>query len=149
MKHNGWELKKCGRENGGVNAMNIKHNNRRKFHRINFDGKANIKFIDDSYDWCHVKDLSLTGMFVKGNFKRHQLEDCHVQLFHKEKSGNNSLHVSARVVWSNEAGVALRFTTMSFENYMLLHTTLINKAEQPAIILHEFPENSPFEITSL
>ena len=149
MKLNCWEFKKCGRENGGVNAMNMKHKNRRKFHRINFDGKANIKFIDDSYDCCHVKDLSLAGMFVKGNFQRHQMEYCHVQLFHKEKSGNNSLHVSARVVWINDEGVGLRFTTMSFENYMLLHTTLINKAEQPAVILYEFPESSPFEITSL
>jgi hypothetical protein len=129
--------------------MNIKQKNCRKFHRINFDGKANIKFIDDNYDCCHIEDLSLVGMFVKGNFQKHQMEYCHVQLFHKEKSGNNSLHISARVAWSNDEGVGLRFTTMSFENYMLLHTTLINKAAQPATVLHEFPESSPFEITSL
>ena len=66
MKLNCWEFKKCGCENGGVNPMDIKHKNGRKFHRINFDGKANIKFIDDNYDCCHVKDLSLVGMFVKG-----------------------------------------------------------------------------------
>ena len=87
-------------------------------------------------------------MFVKGNFKQ-QEGNCLVRVFHKETSGNNSLQASGEVVWNNDEGIGLKFTSMSFENYMLLHTTLINKAAQPALVLHELPENSPFEITSL
>ncbi len=128
--------------------MNIKFENQKKFHRVNFDGMVSLKFNDDSYDCCQVKDLSLTGMFVKGNFQQ-QVGDCLINLFHKEKCGNNSLQASGEIVWSNDEGVALKFTTMSFENYILLQTTLINKAEQPATILRELPKDSPFEISSV
>ena len=128
--------------------MNMKFDNQRKFHRVNFDGMVNLKFNDDSYDCCQIKNLSLTGMFVIGNFQQ-QMGNCLVKLFHKEKCGNNSLQASGEVVWSNVEGVDLKFTTMSFENYMLLQTTLINKAEHPAIILRELPKNCPFEISSV
>ena len=85
-------------------------------------------------------------MFVVGNFQQHQVENCHIRLFHKEKSGNNCLRASGKVVWNNNEGVGLKFTAMTFENYMLLLTTLINKAKLPAIILREFPKNPPFEV---
>lgn len=128
--------------------MNNKFDNRRKFHRINFDGMINLKFIDNSYDCCQVKNLSLTGMFILGNFQQQNLKYCRAVLFHKEKSGNNCLRASAKVIWSNAEGVGLIFTAMTFENYMLLHTTLINNTEQPEIILREFPKDCPFEISN-
>ena len=129
--------------------MNMKIYNRRKFHRINFDGQASLDFINGSYECCQIKNLSLTGMFVAGEFQRQHLENCRIVVFHKEKSGNNCLRASGKVVWCNDEGVGLEFTTMSFENYMLLLTTLVDKAEQPAVILREFPKNCPFEISSL
>ena len=128
--------------------MNMNFDNRRKFHRISFDGQANLDFITNSYDRCQIRNISLTGMFVEGRFQQKQVQYCRIALFHKEKSENNCLRASGKVVWSNEEGVGLQFTAMSFENYMLLLTTLINKAEQPAIILKEFPKDCPFEITS-
>ena len=124
----------------------MKFDNRRKFHRINLNGKVNLKFTDDRYDCYQIKNLSLTGMFVIGNFQQQQVEDCHIELFHKEKSANNCLRASGKVIWSNNEGVGLKFTGMTFRSYMLLLTTLINKAKQPAIILREFPKNAPFEI---
>lgn len=77
----------------------MKFKNRRKFHRINFDGKVNLQFADGSYDCCQIKNLSLTGMFVEGDFQKHSVEDCHIKLFHKETSGDNSLKATGKVVW--------------------------------------------------
>jgi hypothetical protein len=127
----------------------MKQDNRRKFHRIDFDGKVSLNFTDDSFECCQIKNLSLTGMFVQGKFWEQEEEDCNIRIFHKEKSANNCLRASGKVVWSNDEGAGLQFTAMTFENYMLLLTTLINKADRPAIILREFPKNSPFEITGL
>ena len=129
-------------------TMNIKFDNRRKYHRVNFDGKADLDFITASHNYCQVKNLSSTGMFLLGNFQQQNLKYCRIVLFHKEKSRNNCLRASGEFVWGNAEGVGLRFTSMTFENYMLLHTTLINKTEQPAIILREFPKDCPFEISS-
>ena len=97
----------------------MKFKNRRKFHRINFDGKVNLQFADGSYDCCQIKNLSLTGMFVEGDFQQHSVEDCHIKLFHKETSGDNSLKATGKVVWCNEEGLGMQFTQMTFEDYML------------------------------
>ena len=123
--------------------------NRRKFQRIDFDGKVELKFANYSYDSCPVKNISLTGLFIEGNFRKSKAINCHVQIFHKDKNGNNALRALAKVVWKNNEGIGLEFTTMSFENYLLLQTTLINKAKEPEPILRELPNNCPFLISNL
>ena len=124
----------------------MKIKNRRKFHRINFSERVDLEFVDESYDSCQVKNLSLTGMFVIGKFPHKQEDNCQIDLFHKTESSKTCLHASATVVWESEMGVGLRFTSMTRNSYMLLLSTLINNAEQSAIILHEFPKSCPFII---
>ena len=128
--------------------MTIQFENRRKFHRINFDGQVSLDFIDEIYDRCQIKNLSLTGMFVIGNFQQQQAENCSVNILHKTKSKKTKLRASAKVVWGDDEGIAFKFTSMTFENYMLLVSTLINNAEQPAIILREFPKSCPYKIAN-
>lgn len=127
----------------------MKIDNRRKFQRIDFDGKVDLKFVNYSYDSCQVKNLSLTGLFVEGKFLKRKAKNCHVQIFHKDNYENNSLRAAAKVVWKNDQGVGLEFTTMTFENYLLLQTTLINKADEPETILRELPKNCPFFIPNI
>ena len=127
----------------------MESNNRRKFQRIEFDGMACLKIGEHVYDCCPIKDLSLTGMFIAGNFQKHKVKKCTVKIFHKENDELNSLLATGKVVRVNEEGIGLRFTEMSFENYVLLQTTLSNKAEEPTIILREFPEKIPFKIKDI
>lgn len=124
--------------------MNL--DNKRKFHRVNFDGQANLDFINGNYTCCQIKNLSLTGMYVSGNFQRHQQRNCSIKIFHKEKSGNNSLQANGEIVWSNDEGAGIRFTSMALEYYILLQTTLITKADHPEIVLRELPSSYPFEV---
>lgn len=120
--------------------------NRRKFLRIDFDGKVNLKFDDNNYDCCRIKNLCLTGICVKTDLKNQVSKRCFIKIFHNEKFGNNSICASAKVVWINDEDVGLKFTKMTLENYILLQTTLTNKAKQPEIILREFPLDYPFEV---
>jgi len=129
--------------------MNMEFTNRRKFHRINFDGKVHLQFSRHSYGSLQVKDLSLTGMFVMGHFPKRQMESCLIKIFHKEKSDNNCVQALGEIVWGNDEGVGLRFTEMTLGDYILLQTTLIKKAEQPEIVLREFPTDCPYEISSM
>ena len=129
--------------------MAIKFDNRRKFHRINFEGRVNLNFMNDSYDNCQIKNLSLTGMFVIGNFQQQQTEDCLINFFHKTKNKEINLQASAKSVWNNDEGIAFEFTSMKLDSYMSLVTTLIHEAEEPSIILQELPKNCPFDITSM
>ena len=126
---------------------NMKIENRRKHHRINFEGMVDLQFDDYSYDCRQVKNLSLTGMFVKGNFHHQKMKDCQVKIFQKDKEGDNCLKACGRIVWGSDEGIGLEFTSMTFENYMLLMTTLRNEAEHPEDILRNFPEKFPFKVS--
>ena len=128
--------------------MNIKFENRRKFHRINFDGQVNLDFMGDRHDHCQIKNLSLTGMFVTGDFSQQQTENCLINISHNRKPEKIHLGAAGKVVWNSMDGIGMKFTSMKFDSYMSLHATLIEEAEFPLVVLSEFPEICPFEITS-
>lgn len=128
--------------------MNDNFVDRRKFHRVSFDGRVHLQFSRREYDHLQVKDISLTGMFVKGKIRHRQMENCHITIFHKDKTGNNCLKALGEIVWSNEEGAGLKFSVMTVESYILLQSTLIHHTEQPAILLREFPEDCPFEVAT-
>ena len=120
---------------------------KRKFSRIHFDRHVKLDFSDGSFDACRINDLSLTGMFVIGFFKQNVGENCIVNLFQKGISSNLSLQASAKVARRNDEGIAIEFTSMSFDSYMFLQVTLLYEAEEPLSIGLELPDNCPFEIS--
>ena len=126
----------------------MKASEQRKFHRINFDEDVFMDFADNTSDCCRIKNISLGGMFISGHSPRKETETCQIRFYYNAKLKEPRLRASAKVVWRNEEGVGIKFTAMSYDNYMSLLTTLLNKAEQPSIILREFPKACPFEITS-
>lgn len=126
--------------------MDKKPVNQRKFHRIEFAGAACIKIEEHSYDCCLIKDLSLTGLFIKGNFQKHEMENCVVRIFSDKNSDQDSVLATGKVVRVNNEGMALHFTEMTFENYLLLKSTLVENAEKSLVIMREFPDAPPFEI---
>jgi PilZ domain len=119
----------------------------RKFTRIHFDRQVRLIFTSDSYDCCRIKDLSMSGMFVYGAFQEQIGEQCHINLIQRGSSTTLTFQASGKVARKNDKGVAIEFVTMSFDSYMFLQTTLIYEVEDPLSIGHEFPENSPFQIT--
>ena len=125
----------------------INESNKRKFSRIHFDRHVKLDFFVDSFDDCRIKDLSLTGMFVIGVFQQNIGEDCLVNFVQKGASSYLSLLASAKVVRRDEEGIAIEFTSMSFDSYMFLQVSLLYEAEDPLLIGLELPEECPFEIT--
>ena len=129
--------------------MNDIFKNRRKFHRINYDGQVNLEFCGEKYDHRQIKNLCLTGIFVNGNFSQQHNENCLVKFIDERERREIQLRTEAEVVWTNDVGVALKFTSMTFTSYKLLQKTLLVEAEEPLALLKEFPIISPFEITRL
>ena len=120
---------------------------KRKFSRIHFDRHVKLDFSVGSFDDCRIKDLSLTGMFAIGIFKQNVGENCIVNLFQKGISSNLNLQASAKVARRNDEGIAIEFTSMSFDSYMFLQVTLLYEAEEPLSLGLELPDNCPFEIS--
>jgi len=119
----------------------------RMFKRISFDRKVRLDFVSESYDYCQVKDLSLTGMFVLGTFQQKVGEHCLVKLLQKGVDSELKLLALANVVWTNDEGVGIEFTSMSFDSYLFLQVTLLYEADEPIAIGLELPEECPFEIS--
>ena len=122
--------------------------NRRQFQRIQYEGQANLKFVDDTNDSSQIKNLSLTGMYVAGDFPHQQIQHCIVDVVCNGNVEKICMQLSGQIVWSNEHGMGIKFLAMSLDNYMLLVSALIDNAEQPLRILNEIPTQCPFEISS-
>ena len=125
-------------------VIRMNSDNRRQFLRVDFGGHVCLNFTYDRYDRCQVKDLSLAGLSVLGNFRNLQLKNCQIKLFNETNNETINMQATGKVVWCNEAGVGLKYTEMTFNNYVLLLKTLMKNVEQPSIILHEFSKRSPF-----
>lgn len=126
----------------------MKASERRKFHRINVDEDVFMDFPDNTSDCCRIKNISLGGMLILGHSSRTEVEDCQIRFLHNAKLTEPRLRASAKVVWRDGEGMGVKFTAMSYDSYMSLLATLLNKAQQPSIILREFPKTCPFDITS-
>lgn len=127
--------------------MNVKQDTRRKYIRVHFDRHVNLEFISDSYDHCPIKNLSLAGMFIMGNFQQQEGTYCLVNLIQKGISTDLSLRASAKVVRKDDEGVAIEFTSMPFESYLILQITLLSENENNVIIEKLLTDECPFEVT--
>ncbi len=119
---------------------------KRKFDRINFHRHVELDFQAKNYLDCEIENLSLTGMFVLGRFDQHVDEHCLVKLSQKGVSSHIKLLALTHVVRKNDEGMALEFTSMSFDSYMFLQVTLLYEADEPLAIGLELPEECPFVI---
>ena len=126
--------------------MNIQSKYRRRFHRVNIDEEVNLESTGDAYNHCRVKNMSVGGMFVAGFFPQKNAENCKIKIYAHPNSNKPCFRAAVSVVWNNEEGSGLKFTAMNPESYMFLRTTLINNAEQPAVIIYDLAKPCPFEI---
>lgn len=120
---------------------------RRRFARIIFHRHGELEFPDSKYTDCQIKDLSLTGMYVFGSFQQQVGEHCLVKLYQKGQASELALLADAKVVRTGDKGLAIDFTSMSFDSYMFLQVTLLYEADEPLYIGLELPDDCPFQIT--
>lgn len=120
---------------------------KRKFIRVDFVQQARLDFQDIGYDPCRIKNISLTGMFVYGSFKQQVGEECIIRYSQTCTSSHFYFKATAKVARIMSDGIAIEFTSMPLDSYMLLQTTLLYEAVDPLAIGLELPENCPFEIT--
>lgn len=122
---------------------------KRQFTRIQFNREVLLKFYEGEYAPRRLKDLSLTGMYVFGSFNQQCGDICQAHLFQKSVSTLLEIHASAKVIWINDEGLAIQFTSMAYDSYMYLQTTLLYEAGNPLLMGLELPDNCPFELIDI
>ena len=120
---------------------------RRKHVRIHFERQVQLDLFTEVYGKCHIRDISLGGMFVNGEFP-HLVEDqCYVNIPPTGKKSNLPLEPLAKIVRQDDEGVALKFTSMSFESLLSLEMILLYQASAEISDSEmKLPEDLPFEI---
>lgn len=120
---------------------------RRRYERIHFERQVRLDFFTEVYDDCQVKNISLGGMYISGNFPPDIEDRCYVNFVQTGKNTYLTLEALARVVRRDEEGIGLQFTSMSFDSLMSLEMILLFQAREksPATEIH-LPKDLPFEV---
>jgi len=120
---------------------------KRRYVRIHFERQVQLEFSTEVYDKCQVKNISLAGMSIIGEFP-HNLDDkCYVNFAQTSKKTYLTLEALAKVVRQYDEGIALKFISMSFESLLSLEMILLYQTgEIPSDIEMKLPEDLPFEI---
>ena len=118
----------------------------RQYTRVDFQRDVHIDFDGKKYTHNTVDNLSLGGMYVKGQFDQQKGDTCIVELSNPENDFGIELRARCTVVWVNEEGMALEFLSMGHESFLFLQTTLLYEAEDPMQLGAEFVKAVSFEL---
>jgi len=120
----------------------------RKYTRVDFRRDVHLDFDGKKYIHHTVSDLSLGGMYVKGNFEQQKGDICTVELSNPENSFGVELRARCAVVRVKDDGIALEFISMGHESFLFLQTTLLYEADDPMQLGAEFVKAISFELES-
>lgn len=120
---------------------------KRRHVRIKIERQVKLEFLTEVYDKCQVNDISLGGMFVIGEFPKDIDDKCYVNITQTSQDTCLKLQALARVVRQSDEGIAIEFTSMSFESLLSLEMILLfQEREKSSSIEMKLPESLPFEI---
>ena len=122
---------------------------KKRYTRINFSRNVTLNFQERAYCSCRIKDLSLGGMFVFSRFTESEGACCNVSVRQIGSDSDLTIKMIARVVRKTSEGMAIEFTSMTYDSYMFLKIILLYAAEDPLSICLEYPGNCPFEILGI
>ena len=103
---------------------------KRKYSRVKLNQVARLNFSTGNYE-CIIKDASLSGMLVAGSFALVLDKFCPVYIEVSDRTSKLSFGASARVVRADENGLAIEFTSMTYDSYASLQTLLLYNAVRP------------------
>ena len=103
---------------------------RRYSPRIQFKRHAKLSFDSGGSQECCIHNLSLTGMFIDGDFQQNEGDSCAVNFIHKGTYTCLNFDASAHVKRKVDNGVAIEFTSIPLDSLMLLQMILFCKNKE-------------------
>lgn len=120
---------------------------KRRYYRIYSKRKIKLAFDTETYDECRLKDLSLGGLFVKGKFSQKVGDKCYVDIEQTSKTTYLTFKANAIILRQSDEGIALRFTSMSFESMVLLELILLYEPrDNNSDTKMTLPTDLPFDV---
>lgn len=117
--------------------------NRRRFSRVLFNRTARLYLGGRRYEHEKIRDLSIGGVFVEGQYKANPGEICELELHESGRHSSLILRFTARIVRITDDGVALEFIDMGPDAYMFLQTMVLYSSDDPYTVAQEFLDDFP------
>lgn len=119
----------------------------REHERINLSRVAGVTFPGHTRHIYPTQDISLTGMFITGQFEHPSGTPCTVTLAERWSGQVFVMDFTGKVARHGQNGIAIKFTEMALKPYALLQTVLLYGSSNPLSLCQEFAKGDPFEIS--
>lgn len=121
---------------------------KRQYVRMHFERQVQLGLHSEVYKDCRVKDLSLGGIFVLGDFPCQANDQCTVHITLQSKEKLLTFQALAGIVRRDAEGIALKFISMPFASLVILELILLYEAPDGSGETEiELPEELPFTIS--
>lgn len=120
---------------------------KRLYIRTDFKKQVQLNFSTGVYSNCQVKNISLGGMLVRGNFPNKLERQCYVNFTLTDKSKYFTFVSLASTVRQDYEWIVLKFISMSFESLQLLKMIIrYELGEIDSDVGIKLPKDLPFTI---
>ncbi|RWX44241.1 hypothetical protein H206_02238 [Candidatus Electrothrix aarhusensis] len=123
----------------------MEERNGRKFSRVNIQWAVRLDFGVVEYKQF-VKNASLGGIYVEGNFQQVIGDVCIISLKQSGLFAEEAIHAVGSIIRISEHGVAIEFISMKLDSFFFLQATLFCKAINPVLLGREFVFNNIFDL---
>lgn len=120
--------------------------NKRQFTRLHTYLEAEIDFGSQRYFRHPVENISLGGLYIKGNFQHHSGDICTISLHQSEFDAAFEVHATCSVIRGCEQGLALEFISMKLDDFYHLQAVLLYESDDPFVLGTEFVNNMNLEL---
>ena len=112
---------------------------KRIFSRVAADCFNRLIIKDTCYDNVKLRDLSLNGCFIEGNYGGEYCDKCFIKLYKNKGDAEPVLELTARVVrGAGDEGMALTFIDMDEDMLNQLQTIILYSTDNPMKVASEF-----------
>jgi hypothetical protein len=119
----------------------------REHERINLSRVAGVTFPENRRLIFQTQDISLTGIFIAGQFERPLGTPCDITLAECWAGKIFIMDFTGKIARHGQEGIAIQFTEMALKPYALLQTILLYGSNNPMVLGQEFAKGYPFEIS--
>jgi len=110
----------------------MKRQSKRKYPRIPYQGRVDLKFEDQHYKACETTNLCLSGLWVKGCLEQEEGGCCEIEF---QGAGgviqNRTIRLRGEVVRRDHEGIALLFVDMNLRHYTTLEALIQSQGQDP------------------
>ena len=118
---------------------------KRRYTRITFESKVDLRFSEREYLQCETKNLCLSGVWVLDGRDQRVGDQCDIIFHNTGVTNNRMLRIKGEIVRVDDGGIALIFNDMNLNILTNLQTIMLNQADDPFALAEEFLDTLPVD----